>query len=615
MDGRKLGLLYRGAHDRMRDIDGLQPQEALDELLKFLFVKEYVSEDGGHPLEDRPPDLRRRFLRTIGHLDPWAKRFWQDGELRVSDQTLEYLQLTFANVELFDLGLDVRSTALRTFLTPDVRKGLGIFLTPEDVVRSMVEIVDPKPTDSILDPACGSGTFLVEAAKLLKTPSSVPKTMYGIEKSPRMLLLADLNLGYHQGIRFRRACADALRQLGCPAAPFGLRPQSVDLIITNPPFGVTVTRDTGIPDLFGSDQPCGDRVPSEVLFLILCLRLLRPGGRLGIVLPRSVITNDRLAKERQRIDMLGHLTDIVDLPAETFAVTGTQTTTVAAFFRRHGTGFRPTKTSVRVCPVTNVGVDATGRPRKGSQLPSLAARLRGPAVGGDLRVVTFDDVSTTATLQDAAGFLFRRGARNGHRTLRQFVETANTGRTPGRSAYMESGTFIVKVGNLTGRGIDWAPRDRNFVPVTEGERRAATGRLGLRLGDILLTASAHAAKYIGKKVDIVAAIPDDLQRPGGVTFVGELIRVRPSPDVDPYVLLAALRHPHVREDMQASVRGQTAHLNPADMLEVGVPWDLRSPDEAVLAIASLLRQEARAAFRLNAVSSDIAARLGYRAPR
>ena len=613
MDARTLSSLYRRAHDRMRDVDGLHPQEAFDELLKFLFVKEYL-DDKSEPLDgDGPSDLRRVFLRKINYLDPWAKRFWQDGQLHLCDQTLLYLHSMFTEVQLVGLPLDVRSTALRTFLTPDIRKGLGIFLTPEDVVRAMVDIAAPMPDETILDPACGSGTFLLEAARFNKR-SMTPTTVYGVEKNPRMLLLADLNLRHHN-VCFRRACLDSLRELGRPVgSALELRPKSVDLILTNPPFGVTVTRDTGPLDLFDSDPSTKDRVPSEVLFLRLCLGLLRPGGRLGIVLPRSVITNEGLAKQRRQIDNLGHLTDIIDLPAETFAATGTQTTTVAAFFRRHD-GDGPTTTTVRACLVTNIGLDATGRPRNGNQLPSLAQRLAGHTQDESPRVITRDEVPTRQTLQQAADLLFRRPGRGSCNRLRDFVQLANTGRTPARNAYTQSGTFILKVGNLTGRGIDWAPRERNFVSVAEGKRRAASNNLLLQRGDLLLTASAHAAKYIAKKVDVVTDVPKDLQLAGGVTFVGELIRVRPHPDVDPYVLLAAIRHPDVREDIQVSVRGQTAHLHPTDMLAVGVPWDLRSPSEEVLAIAKLLQEEASIAFELNRVASDAYDRLHHLAPR
>ena len=109
---------------------------------------------------------------------------------------------------------------------------------------------------------------------------------------------------------FQKACADSLRELGrSTSGPLNLPPNSVDVILTNPPFGVSVTQDTGILNLFETGRMSlhqgQHKIPSEVLFTELCLRLLKPGGRLGIVLPRSVITNERIGLQRHAMDQLG----------------------------------------------------------------------------------------------------------------------------------------------------------------------------------------------------------------------------------------------------------------------------------------------------------------------
>lgn len=612
MNGRMLSRLYQRAHDRMRNVEGLLPQEAFDELLKFLFYKDYTEERqigncdaGRHSLVRRSPKLiRETFARSLESHAPWAFQIWRDGHIHLSDQTLLDLQGLFEGVKLANLPLDVRSTALRTFVSPELRKGLGIFLTPENVVRTMVEIVSPKRTDIVLDPACGSGTFLLETVRFLSKKGSQnrPLKVYGIEKSPRMLLLAELNLKNQRELVFEGACTDSLRDFG-QTPILGLEPNSVDVIFTNPPFGVTVSQDTGVLDLFDSDHlglsSEQNKVPSEILFVELCLRMLRPGGRLGIILPRSVLTNERTSRQRNLIDQIGRLTAIIDLPTETFSSMGTQTTTVAAFFRKHSSIEEEEPVSVKVCHVSNVGFDSTGRYRSGDQLPGLAARLAKNDTACEPKVITHSGLSSRETLQSAANLLFRRnGSRNG-KTLRDFIEVANTGRTPGRSDYTDDGMFIVKVGNLTGHGIDWEPRDRNFVSSSEARKRTMNDRLRLCRHDILLTSSAHAARYIAKKVDIIARVPESFSY---ITFVGEVIRVRPRHDVDPYILLATLRHPRVRQDLQASVRGQTAHLNPVDLLEVTVPCDIRSPSQPFLDVADLLRKEADLAFRLSLIA-------------
>ena len=518
------------------------------------------------------------------------------------------LQNLFADVRLKDLSLDVRSTALWTFLSSDVRKSFGIFTTPEDVVRAMIEVLVPKSTDVVLDPACGTGTFLMETGRFIANRQSqgTSLSMFGIDKNPRMLLLANLNIGYGSDTLFKTVCMDALRDLGkSKSSPFGLFPNSVDVILTNPPFGVTVTQETGVLDLFGAYRnnkgKRARKISSEVLFVDLCLNLLKPGGRMGIILPRGVMTNERIDLQRRSIDRLGFLTTVIELPPETFASTGTQTTTVAAFFQKHSQKKKANNVTVRVCHVTNVGFDTTGRRRDGNQLPLVAGKLAQLRAVREPIVTTHSDVHPNKTLQCAAEFLFQRNGSRTGKKLREFIELANTGRTPGRSAYTDDGVFILKVGNLTGRGIDWEPRDRNFISHLEWLKRRKNMNLTLQKGDILLTSSAHTARYIAKKVDIVAQVPNNYAE---LTFVGELMRLRPKPEIDPFLLLASLRHPMVREDLQASVRGQTAHLNPRDLLNVTVPYNLLKPEHQLVQAADLFQREAALAFEMNEVAAE-----------
>ena len=143
MDSRTLSRLYQKAHNRMRDVEGLLPQEAFDELLKFLFYKDCVevcAETGALRSSglsrESPATIRETLSKKLASRAPWTFHLWPSGHFHLSDRTLLDLQSLFADVWLNELPLDVRSTALWTFLNPDVRKSLGIFTTPEDVVRT-----------------------------------------------------------------------------------------------------------------------------------------------------------------------------------------------------------------------------------------------------------------------------------------------------------------------------------------------------------------------------------------------------------------------------------------------------------------------------------------------
>jgi type I restriction enzyme M protein len=172
-------------------------------------------------------------------------------------------------------------------------------------------------------------------------------------------------------------------------------------------------------------------------------------------------------------------------------------------------------------------------------------------------------------------------------------------------AYTEQGLFVVKVGNLTGQGVSWRPRERNFVGEQEANRRRRGRALLLQRFDILLTSSAHSSRYIAKKTDIVVDLPY-----GEASFVGEVALIRVKPGVlDPFVLLAYLRHPQTVARLQSLVRGQTAHLLPADLLRFRLPESLLSMAPGIQECANLLRQEADLAAQLDRTSGKLEARL------
>jgi type I restriction enzyme M protein len=158
--------------------------------------------------------------------------------------------------------------------------------------------------------------------------------------------------------------------------------------------------------------------------------------------------------------------------------------------------------------------------------------------------------------------------------------------------------FLIKVGNLTGAGINWIARDRNFIDIANmGARRFNPARR-VEMGDILLTSSAHSPVYIAKKVDIITAIPSWVG--GEASFVGEVMLVRVKQDrVSPMMLLGFLRQPSVAAEIQSMVRGQTAHLHQDDLAELRIPESLLEATEDWTSVGAVLAEEAALNVRLN----------------
>lgn len=601
-------------HDLMRSSEGLQPPEALDELLKliYLFLHQErfqlpsVTRHAGETTAAHAERVQSSLLKSLRACTAASRPFPLDTRIHLRPATISAAVGLLSEHAFSSLALDLKSLALRVFLQSALRKGLGIYLTPDSVVRAVLDVLSPPPGSLVLDPACGSGSFLLHTLFLWRSKRhTTTDALWAYDHNDRVMRIAKVNLLPLMGDAFHAAAHDSLASFHCPTHSQWFRPAHFDYIFTNPPFGISLPADAirSSELLAGTDergQPL-DKCGSEVLFLERCLDLLRPGGFLGIVVPNSVTSIARYQRARTVIDSKGQLLAVLTLPPETFASTGTQTTTSVLFFRRRTPRcikhFPPGR--VILAQSRDVGFDSTGRPTHTCDLPTLAQALHatlflGAPATPPLRQLSLTPGEELATYASASNRSAPSNSTATHSTLGDFATLIRTGRTPARSAYSEDGCFILKVGNLTGCGIDWFARDRNFIsPETVTRLTRKTDELVLRPSDILFTSSAHTAHYIAKKVDLVSEVPPWV--PGPITFVGELMLVRVDLNrMDPLFLLAYLRSPKAQAALQSMVRGQTAHLHPDDAATLLVPHPASISKKKLAALREALLGESQA---------------------
>ena len=218
----------------------------------------------------------------------------------------------------------------------------GEFYTPRPVVRFMVKVTNPQLGETILDPACGTGGFLVEAflhlQKQCKTVQDrkvlQEKSIYGGEAKPLPYLLAQMNLLLH-GLEYPRITYG--NSLSTPLHEIGDRDR-VDVILTNPPFGGEEER--GILSNFPEDKQTAE---TALLFLQLIMRKLkRPEnnngkpGRAAVVVPNGTLFGDGVcARIKEELLKNFNLHTIVRLPKGIFSPY-TDIETNLLFFDRSG---------------------------------------------------------------------------------------------------------------------------------------------------------------------------------------------------------------------------------------------------------------------------------------
>lgn len=206
----------------------------------------------------------------------------------------------------------------------------GEFYTPRAITQFIVDIINPKLGEKILDPACGTGGYLTCAidhlkkqAKNIEQRQTIQQTVSGWEWKPLPYVLATTNLILHDvelpDITYR----DALDK---PLSEYREKDR-VDIIIANPPFGGTVANNNE------NNFPQNFRVKESAdLFLILMIHLMKQGGRAGIVLPDGSLSGDGV-KQRIRQKLLEdcNLHTIIRLPNSVFKPYATVATNLLFF--------------------------------------------------------------------------------------------------------------------------------------------------------------------------------------------------------------------------------------------------------------------------------------------
>jgi type I restriction enzyme M protein len=193
----------------------------------------------------------------------------------------------------------------------------GEFYTPRPIIRFMVQQMDPKLGEIVLDPACGTGGFLVETLEHLaphvqtaQQRRTLHNNLRGIEKKPLPFLLGMMNLVLHGVGQPNITRANAL---ATPITQIGKR-QRVDVVLTNPPFGGA--EEASIQANF----PAGKQTAETAwLFLQLVIRQLKDGGRCGIVVPHAVLFGGGVgARIREQLLTECNLHTVVRLPDGVF---------------------------------------------------------------------------------------------------------------------------------------------------------------------------------------------------------------------------------------------------------------------------------------------------------
>ena len=391
-------FVFRTCHDYIYGNDGLHKDKAFFEFLKVIFCK--IEDEKNFPhklnfyatsLERKNPDgqltVKNRIEKIFNGVKLRYPQIFNDADsLELTPRSLARIVSELQKYSLLNTNIDIKGKAYEEIVGANLRGDRGEFFTPRNVMKMVVEMINPQLGEKILDSSCGTGGFPViamthvisELEKIFveefKTPraewnenirrqfqaqiaETAAKNFFGFDLNPDLVKAAKMNMvmnndgsgniwqansllpPHEWSAEFKRGLAQTFN-----FAPENLRNANsialFDVIITNPPFGSKIPIDdehilrqfelAHIWTFDGATWTMTDElrksVPPEILFVERCTQFLRAGGRMGIVLPDSILGSPGLGYIRAWLIRNHKILASIDLHADTFQPhNGTQT--------------------------------------------------------------------------------------------------------------------------------------------------------------------------------------------------------------------------------------------------------------------------------------------------
>jgi len=367
----------------------LDPTTAFDEVAKLLFCKLKDEKAGtkkneSYKFQVGTHETAEEVYERINSIYQKAKK--EDSEVFKEDirldqkivyNVVEHLQgISFSKTDL-----DTKGVAFERFMEDFFKGKMGQYFTPREIIQFCVKMLEPSREDMILDPACGSGGFLLNAMDFVKETAEksydekealtvwhnfAQRSLYGSDIADKIARVCKMNMIIHDDGHTNIISTDSLSDFSeINRIHKGFKKNHFDIILTNPPFGAIV-KDTEKNYLdkyeLGAKITKRKNQKTEILFIERCIDFVKPKtGRIGIVLPDGILTNSSLQYVRDFIMDKCQILAIVSLPQFAFSHFGAGVKASLMFLRRKGENEKLEKYPIFMAIAEHIGYDATGR--------------------------------------------------------------------------------------------------------------------------------------------------------------------------------------------------------------------------------------------------------------
>jgi type I restriction enzyme M protein len=403
IDQEDLKRTFQKCHDTLWAGGKRQPTTAFDEFAKIIFVKirdEKKGRRAGDPydFQIKTHESADSVYKRINALYHEAKKIDPEvfkEDLKIEPEELYTVVEHLQGISLDKTDLDTKGVAFEHFMEDFFKGKSGQFFTPRNIVSFAVKMMGIKNDDLVLDPACGSGGFLLHALDEVRSQAKeyfnddpaaewrywhdfAQQNLYGIEINDSIARVAKMNMIIHDDGHTNVIGHDALNDIGRMTSKNpGFARDRFDVIVTNPPFGATVKRSEH-PYLekfvLGQNgKKTRDNQKTEILFIERCIDFLKPEtGKMAIVLPDGILTNSSLQYVRDFLMEHCQILAVVSLPSFAFFHFGAGVKSSLVFVRRIGTNEQRKRYKIFMAIAEHIGYDATGRKDSKNDLDKIS---------------------------------------------------------------------------------------------------------------------------------------------------------------------------------------------------------------------------------------------------
>ena len=385
-----------------RFVGATRDETLLEEVVKCLFCQLYIETSN---IERESGDvgetesLAQLYRSTFGKVRSEFPEIYDANEEILLDQESLQEVIRSLGFDLLDAKTDPIGDAFEVFAGSESKARSGQFFTPRNATDLLVGMVNPQAGESIVDPACGAGGFLASVTRHFRLQgmsvidsANAAGGLYGIEKDGYLAKLGRVHVSLLSGGHPQVVCGDSLALTAEDGNDLrDLIPDcGYDVVLTNPPFGVNIVaasqevlkgfdlaRRWRVSD--GRLRPTTEvrsKVPPQVLFVERCISLLRDGGRLGMVMPESILSNKSYRYVVEFLRSKGAIGAVVGMPESLFKTSGkggTHTKTCLMVFTK-GHDHKPAS-RVFMAEAQWCGKDSRAREIPHDELPEIGHRF------------------------------------------------------------------------------------------------------------------------------------------------------------------------------------------------------------------------------------------------